>query len=111
MGLWDRMTGEQGKTKRQNEIEAYWGLQRDREQRQAIIASQLGERRGLQKRILETRTRHAEQILELHKQAANYRLMRDERKPQARQEFNRRSGAERENPSPRRPSRGLDLGR
>lgn len=112
MGLWDRMTGDHGKTKRQNEMEAHWALRRDREQRQALVAAQLAERRALQERIRQTRTRHAEQILALHKQAANYRLMRDDRTPQARREFNRQSGAERpSNPTPPQPSRGLDLGR
>lgn len=111
MGLWDRMTGEHGKTKRQNEMEAHWALRRDREQRQALVAAQLAERRALQERIRQTRTRHAEQILALHRQAANYRLMRDDRTPQARREFNRQSGAERPaNPTPPQP-RGLDLGR
>lgn len=109
-GLWDRLTGDYQKTVKKNELEAFWGLQRDREQRQGLVASQLDERRSLQDRIRQTRTRHAEQILALHKQAANYRLMRDDRTPQARESFNRTSGAERP-ATPRQPSRGLDLGR
>lgn len=95
MGLWDRVTGDYQKAKGKNEREAFFALQRDREQRQALVAAQLAERRALQERIRQTRTRHAEQILALHKQAANYRLMRDARTPEARQEFNRQSGAER----------------
>lgn len=111
MGLWDRVTGDYQKTKRQNEIEAHWGLQRDREQRQALVAAQLAERQRLQQQIGETRTRHAEQILALHKQAANYRLMRDDHRTQdVRREFNRQSGAQR-SPSPQRPQRGFDLSR
>ncbi|AJP71711.1 relaxase/mobilization nuclease domain-containing protein [Sphingomonas hengshuiensis] len=79
MGLWDRVTGDYQKAKGQNEREAFFALQRDREQRQALVAAQLAERRVLQERIRQTRARHAEQILALHKQAANYRLMSDVR--------------------------------
>lgn len=114
MGLWDRVTGEHGKTKRQNEIEAHWAIQRDREQRQATLAAQLAERRALQERIRQTRTRHAEQILALHKQAANYRLMsdvrqqRDSERGTARGAFNERAEgtrSERQNSQPPRGSR------
>lgn len=97
MGLWDRLTGDHQKTKRQNEIEAHWAIQRDREQRQTIIAAQLAERQRLQQQIQQNRTRHAEQILALHKQAANYRLMsdvrqqRDSERGTARSEFTRRA--------------------
>lgn len=112
-GLWDRMTGDYQKTKKQNEREAFFGLQRDRAQRQSMIAAQLAERRALQDQIRKTRTRHAEQILALHKQAANYRLMRDGRSSESGREFSRNAGAERPSPSPRqRPTeRGPELGR
>ncbi|WP_328276248.1 relaxase/mobilization nuclease domain-containing protein [Sphingobium sp.] len=111
MGLWDRLTGDHAKTQKRNEMEAFWGLQRDREQRQSLLASQHADRRGLQDRIRQTRTRHAEQVLALHKQAANYRLMRDARAPEARQEFNRQSGAEAAAAPRHQSSRGLDLSR
>lgn len=110
-GLWDRLTGDYQKTRKSNEAEAFFGLQRDRAQRQSLITEQLAERRVLQAQIRQTRTRHAEQILALHKQAANYRLMRDSRAPEVRRDFNRSSGAESASPSPRQPpTRGLDLG-
>lgn len=113
MGLWDRVTGDYQKTKRQNEREAFFALQRDREQRQAVLASQLAERRALQERIRQTRTRHAEQILALHKQAANYRLMSDVRQQREsergtlRSAFNQRS--EGRSPTPDNPQ-GRDRG-
>lgn len=110
-GLWDRLTGDYQKTRKSNEAEAFFGLQRDRAQRQSLITEQLAERRVLQAQIRQTRTRHAEQILALHKQAANYRLMQDSRAPEVRRDFNRSSGAESASPSPRQPpTRGLDLG-
>jgi hypothetical protein len=42
-----------------------------------LIAAQLAERQQLQQQIRDTRHSHARQILELHRQAANYRLMSD----------------------------------
>lgn len=109
-GLWDRLTGDYQKARRQNETEAFFGLQRDRAQRHELIAAQLIERRALQEQIRQTRTRHAEQVLALHKQAANYRLMRDNRTPEASRDFNRSSGANASR-SPKGPERGLELGR
>lgn len=110
-GLWDRLTGDYQKTRKQNEAESFFGLQRDRAQRHELVTAQLAERRLLQERVRQTRTRHAEQILALHKQAASYRLMGDRRTPEARREFNRHSGAEGRQPPRQRPERGLDLGR
>ncbi len=77
MGLWDRLTGDYQKTRSQNEREAFFALQRDRQQRQGLIAAQLAERQQLQSQIRDTRHSHARQILELHRQAAHYRLMSD----------------------------------
>jgi hypothetical protein len=77
MGLWDRLTGDYQKTRSQNEREAFFALQRDRQQRQGLIAAQLAERQQLQQNIRDTRHSHARQILELHRQAAHYRLMSD----------------------------------
>lgn len=91
MGLWDRVTGDYQKARQQNECEAFFSLQRDREQRQGVLAGQLAERRALQERIRQTRARHAEQILALHEQAASYRRMRNE--------------------AERQPGQGFDLGR
>ncbi|WP_288806164.1 relaxase/mobilization nuclease domain-containing protein [uncultured Novosphingobium sp.] len=109
-GIWDRLTGEYQKTRKQNETQAFFALQRDRAQRQALVAAQLAERRALQGKIRQTRTRHAEQVLALHKQAASYRLMNDRKTPQASREFNRRSAQE-ATPSPPRQPRGPELGR
>lgn len=112
-GLWDRLTGDRAKVIKQNEIEAYWGLRRDRDQRQSMFDAQHKERRELQVRIRETRERHARQILELYKQAANYRLMRDGngQSRSIRSEFSRNAGEAREPSGRNNPSRGLELGR
>lgn len=112
-GLWDRMTGEYAKTVKRNEVEAWQGLRRDRHQRQAMLEAQHKERRKLQGQFRQTRQRHAKQVQELHKQAANYRLMRDDNQQSLREQFSRKSG---QNPRDNaqghsRPSRGLELKR
>jgi hypothetical protein len=76
-GLWDRVTGRHQTAQKQNEAEAFFALQRDKEQHHALITAQLRERQELQARIQTARTRHAQQILALHHQAANFRLMAD----------------------------------
>jgi hypothetical protein len=72
-GIWDRLTGEYGRVQRQNQMEAHFALLRDRSQRQAVISGQLAERQQLQEQIALTRTRHARQIVELHRQSARFR--------------------------------------
>jgi hypothetical protein len=73
MGVWDIMTGRYFRTRKQNELEAQFARERDRTERQALIAKQLKERQVLQADIKALRTRHATQILALHKQAVHYR--------------------------------------
>lgn len=127
MGLWDRLTGDYQKTQKSNEVEAFFALQRDREQRQALIAAQMAERQRLQQQIEQARERHAQQILALHRQAASYRQMAESQKAQqqagsergnVRSEFSRQSSgrgeSERGKDQPRgrsSPDRGPDLGR
>ncbi len=50
-GLWDHLTGQHGRTKNQNEQEAWQALVRDRGQRDSLIQRQLEERRALQRDI------------------------------------------------------------
>jgi hypothetical protein len=72
-GLWDKLRGVYHKTRKQNEMEALWALQRDREQRHALLQAQLRERQTLQAQIREARNRHAERLRELHRDGANFR--------------------------------------
>ncbi|WP_289036540.1 relaxase/mobilization nuclease domain-containing protein [uncultured Roseibium sp.] len=91
LGLWDKLTGKRAKLEKQNEMEALWALQRDREQRHAVIASQMQERQNLQAEITATRSRHAQALLDLHSDTANYRLMQrgEAPKPRAKTSFER----------------------
>lgn len=72
-GLWDKLRGEYSKRRKQNELEALWSLQRDREQRHALLQAQLRERQTLQAQIREARNNHAQRLRELHRDAANFR--------------------------------------
>jgi len=85
-GLWDRLRGEHAKRQKQNEIEALFALQRDREQRHALVQAQLAERANLQRDIREARARHTERLRALHKDSANYRLMKRGEAPELKQE-------------------------
>src|SRR3546814_11292959 len=82
-----------------NEVEAFFGLQRDRAQRHDLISAQLKERAGLQSQIGVLRDRHARLLLGLYRDAAQYRrMMRDG-------QFDR-YGTERARPATRGPAVG-----
>jgi len=100
-GVWDILTGRYFKTRKQNEMEAFFGVQRDRAQRHDLIAAQLKDRQGLQREIVAQRERSAKQMLGLYKDAAHYRRMSRDG------QFDR-EGATRAKPS---ASRGPELGR
>ena len=56
-------------------MEAWFALQRDREQRHALMEAQMRERQVLQGQIAAARERHRKEVEALHRDAANYRLM------------------------------------
>lgn len=72
-GLWDRLTGRHGETQRRNIAEAAAALQRDRQQRQALIDAQMADRRELQREIAAKRTEQAALLRELRADSAPYR--------------------------------------
>ncbi|MCP5391922.1 MAG: relaxase/mobilization nuclease domain-containing protein [Sphingomonadaceae bacterium] len=86
-GLWDRLRGEHAKRQKQNELEALFALQRDREQRHALVQDQLRERAELAHQMREVRNHHLERLRALHRDAANYRLMERGEAPKLQQEF------------------------
>lgn len=57
-GLFDRITGAHGKTRRRNEREAANCVHRDQEQRDTLIYAQTADRRGLLDRVGPIRKRH-----------------------------------------------------
>ncbi|MPT47964.1 MAG: relaxase [Sphingobium sp.] len=74
-GVWDIMTGRYFKTRKRNEMEAFFGLQRDRAQQHDLVTAQMKDRQNLQQQIAQVRERHAAQILDLYRDAAQYRRM------------------------------------
>jgi hypothetical protein len=79
-GLWDRLTGEHAKIRKQNELEAYWSLQRDREQRHALVSAQMRERQALQQKIRALRQDQANRLRELHRDLHRYGELRQPQK-------------------------------
>ena len=75
LGLWDKLTGEHAKLVKQCEMEAFFSLQRDREQRQALLTAQMKDRQDLQGQIQQKREAHAREVLSLYHDAANVRQM------------------------------------
>lgn len=98
-GVWDILTGRYSKVRKQNEMEAFFGLQRDRGQRHDLVQSQMKERQGLQSELIAARERHARQVLGLYRDAAQYRRM-------ARNGQYDRDGSEQARPAPRGPELG-----
>jgi len=86
-GLLDRITGKRAALEKQNEMEAIWSLQRDREQRHALVDAQLKDRQSLQAEIVAARNRHAEVLRSLHYDRTNNRLMMRGLEPLARKAF------------------------
>ena len=86
-GLLDRVTGKRAALEKQNEMEAIWSLQRDREQRHALGEAQLRDRQSLQVEIVAARNRHAEVLRGLHHDRTNNRLMMRGLEPFARKAF------------------------
>ncbi|MCB1876507.1 MAG: relaxase/mobilization nuclease domain-containing protein [Chromatiales bacterium] len=78
-GLLDRVTGKRRRIQQDNQKEAWQGFQRDQKERDALIFSQLRDRRGLQARIerLQTFNENARQALTQDRR--QYRDIRDQR--------------------------------
>lgn len=102
MGLWDKLTGEYAKIRKQNEMEVFFALNRDRKQRHDLIQAQLKERQTLQAKIMEVRTRNTKMLLHLYQSAAHYRHLAKEK------QANRQNPNIRDNQ--RKQDKGLELG-
>jgi hypothetical protein len=74
-GIWDRLSGKYARIRRQNEWEAWQAHVRDRDEKDALILRQLEERQELQQDIKAARREHAENMLLLHRDVAEYMAM------------------------------------
>ena len=77
-GVWDVLTGRYFKVRKQNEMEAFFGAQRDRAQLHDLVSAQMKERQSLQTQIVELRERNARQLLGLYRDVAQYRRVGNE---------------------------------
>lgn len=59
-GVWQKLSGSAAKIKAQNGREAWDALKRDQQQRDDLVAAQMGERQSLQKQIDALRRKHAQ---------------------------------------------------
>jgi hypothetical protein len=71
LGLWDRVTGQHGKLRGQNEAEAAACAARDAGEKQALTDRQLQERRGLQDDIRRERRQHVREVTWLNRQISH----------------------------------------
>ncbi|NJM33627.1 MAG: relaxase [Rhodomicrobium sp.] len=74
-GIWQRLSGDYTRIRKQNEQESYAALQRDRRQREALIFGQMRERRSLQAQIKTVRKLHAVIIREIRQDQQHFRQM------------------------------------
>lgn len=77
LGAWDLLSGRRRELRAQNEAEAYQGLLRDREQREAIFVAQLRERKALQDRFDQLRHAQREERLALVRRVASVMQRQD----------------------------------
>ena len=64
-GLWDALSGKHARIRDENERAAWAALERDRKQRDDLIAAQLKDRQALQKEIMAERARYAVMLADL----------------------------------------------
>lgn len=74
-GLWDRVTGQHARIRKENERHADASRQRDMDERQMLREAQLGARRQLQSRIVALREERQSQLLDIRQDAVLYRQM------------------------------------
>ncbi|MEX0957542.1 MAG: relaxase/mobilization nuclease domain-containing protein [Rhizobiaceae bacterium] len=79
-GLWDRVTGQYYKLRKQSERETLTCTQRDADERQALIERQLFERQRLQREINQERRAHVREMARFYREiAGSDRIMRPSR--------------------------------
>lgn len=74
-GLWHEMSGKHARIRDENEKAAWASLQRDRKQRDDLIAAQLRDRQALQQEIKAVRARYAEILADLRKDRKHARAV------------------------------------
>ncbi len=110
-GLWSWITGKYAKIRHQNEVEAWHAWQRDRAEKDALIAQHLDERRSLQRSIRDLRHQRSREIAELNAEIVDTIRMGGEGLPDLRQAFDKAAQPNRIGRSDRHRDRdGPELG-
>jgi hypothetical protein len=78
-GIWQRVTGQYQKIRKQNESETQICTLRDRDEKQALITAQLQERQRLQEQILHLRHQRNKTLIELRQDIGHYQHMQGRR--------------------------------
>lgn len=91
-GIWDRLTGRHGETKRQNEREALLGLHRDRKEMDTLIFRHIEERERLQQRVRDEKKTNALEVQRLHRDIARHMEMRTGSPTKLREHFQKATG-------------------
>jgi len=81
-GLWDRVTGKNGKLRDQNAQETAAAAERDAKEKQALIERQLEERQSLQREILAARRVHTYEITKIYRELSPAQKFGMEAKPE-----------------------------
>lgn len=75
LGLWDRVTGQHAKLRKQNEAEAETCAERNADEKHKLIRQQLAERQRLQREIREERSAHVREMTRLYRNMMNNTIM------------------------------------
>ncbi|MEM6661446.1 MAG: relaxase/mobilization nuclease domain-containing protein [Pseudomonadota bacterium] len=75
-GIWSRITGGFSKIKQQNEMDALRAWERDRAEKDRLIARQLDERQRLQQSIRKQREDRSKEVAQIRKEIAAYIAMK-----------------------------------
>lgn len=117
-GVWDRLTGKYGKTRRENEREAFQAYRRDQAEKQALIERQLHLRQPLVKEIRRLREVQSEEMARLSEDVAFFLRLGERETPDVRADFSE-AAQPRQEPTTRDqdrqrpgldPDNGMDLG-
>lgn len=103
--IWQRITGKYQKVRLQNEVETLKAWQRDRCEKDAMIARQQAERQELQRAVESFREKRNRDVGEIEAEIGKYLALKRDDLPRVK-DFNDRSGAK-----PRTPMRPRDRGK
>ncbi len=99
-GIWHRLTGKYAKVQRQNEMEALLAIQRDREEKDALIFKHIEQRQQLVLRQRSELSRRDLEIEQLKQDIHQYRTMKSGEPSKLKEEF--RKASEKPKKSPKR---------